>query len=230
MDVTLVVSQLTESAAALEPAAGGGAGSAAGGTLRGLPSAEPAPDQDKVVRFRRAMGEVLPGDDLAGPQDLHPGVPGQAARASGPPSTAPQRHVGDAILSGLNALSGDLQRIWSALQASAPAASSPAPARWVGPAESIDLTDPAEHRVAAARVLGDERKTAAPEGSEGQEGQEGLESPESPDAAPQGNPMPRIADLLQMQRHMTEFAVLFEAAGKGTSKVIDNTNQLVKMQ
>ncbi len=54
--------------------------------------------------------------------------------------------------------------------------------------------------------------------------------PLDPNATGPVNALPKVGELMAMQRDMVEFSFMFEALGKGTSKAIDNTNQLVKMQ
>lgn len=56
------------------------------------------------------------------------------------------------------------------------------------------------------------------------------QQPLDPNAPPDQAGVPKISELMAMQRDMVEFSLMFEAMGKGTSKTIDNTNQLVKMQ
>lgn len=194
MEGPLIVSQL----------AGLTADTGAGGGLGSSPALSP-PDDPSVSRFRRAMGQVLPGDDLVGPADLPIGAGAGDLAANRLPQ---QRHIGEAILSGLGALSNDLQRAWNNLRA-------PAGVAVPGPAESwVQPGQPAASATDALRRHGGPAQEGAPPGS----------VPAAPTAP--GS----LSDLLTMQKSMIEFSFRFEALGKGTSKFIDNTNQLVKMQ
>lgn len=56
------------------------------------------------------------------------------------------------------------------------------------------------------------------------------QQPLDPNAPLRNAGIPPIGELMAMQRNMVEFSLMYEAMGKGTSKTIDNTNQLVKMQ
>ncbi len=186
---------------------GGAAASTQGGLLRlGLPP------QGQVERFQAALGN----DDLAGPQDLGSGAAGpvdSAGAADGQGAGQRQgssHNVGDSILRGLGALSRDLTRVWNDVRGFGGApnalhAAEPGPARGGEVAHAqpnVDANANVKAKASAHEVSGPS-EAAGP---------------------------PRVSDLLAMQRSMVEFSFLFDAVGKGTSKAIEASNQLVKMQ
>lgn len=188
MDLMYLVSQLDGKLPAAvgrtveidsSPADGRGSGS-------GFHSVPPAgPDPALVERFNARLAGPLPGDDLAGPQDLRAD---EKVESPDPANRGERRTVGDAILSGLGGLSRDLQNAWDSVRGVSP----------------------------GAKAEGGAKKNP--------QGDHDAETP------PPGAGLPRVKELLEIQRSMVEFSFLFEAVGKGTSKAIENTNQLVKMQ
>lgn len=168
---------------------------------RALAGAAPVPASDAVSAARSAAGPRS-GDDLAGPEDLSRG-PGLSP--DGAPETAARPTLGDAILNGLGALTNDLRRAWDGVR-------------------RVPL--PTEAAAAQAQA----GQPPALGGAESGAGAEGVEGASNAAAGRSANGMPPVGELLELQRSMVEFAFLFEAVGKGTSKAIDNTNQLVKMQ
>jgi hypothetical protein len=186
---------------------GGAAASTQGGLLRlGLPP------QSQVERFQAALGN----DDLAGPQDLGSGAAGPvdssgAADGQGAGQRQGSSHnVGDSILRGLGALSRDLTRVWNDVRGMG-GALNPLQAAQPAPARGSDVANPQPDVHANANANANASAHGVPGPSE-------------------AVGSPRVGDLLAMQRSMVEFSFLFDAVGKGTSKAIEGTNQLVKMQ
>lgn len=178
------------------------------------------PTQGQVERFQAALGK----DDLAGPQDLGPDAPDVAGAADAADAAAGQgagqrqgssRNVGDSILRGLGALSRDLTRVWNDVR---------------GQGLALHAAEPLT--ASGKEVAEAQSSTGASDSASNSSSNSASNSastqvvPLQPEAA---NPS-RVGDLLAMQRSMVEFSFLFDAVGKGTSKAIDGTNQLVKMQ
>lgn len=183
---------------------GGAAASTQGGLLRlGLPP------QGQVERFQAALGN----DDLAGPQDLGSGAAGpvdSAGAADGQGAGQRQgssHNVGDSILRGLGALSRDLTRVWNDVR---------------GLGGTLNAAEPLAAR--GAEVANAQPNAQANANAHANASAHGVPGPSEAAGSP------RVGDLLAMQRSMVEFSFLFDAVGKGTSKAIEATNQLVKMQ
>lgn len=182
--------------------ASAGLGGAAASTQGGLLRLG-LPPQGQVERFQAALGN----DDLAGPQDLGSGAAGpvdSAGAADGQGAGLRQgssHNVGDSILRGLGALSRDLTRVWNDVR---------------GLGGTLNAAEPLAARGAeVANAQPNANANASAHGVPGPSEAAGS---------------PRVGDLLAMQRSMVEFSFLFDAVGKGTSKAIEATNQLVKMQ
>ena len=187
---------------------GGAAASTQGGLQRlGLPP------QGQVERFQAALGN----DDLAGPQDLGSGAAGpvdSAGAADGQGAGQRQgssHNVGDSILRGLGALSRDLTRVWNDVRGLGGALNAAEPLA----ARGAEVANAQPNAQANANAHANANANASAHGVPGPSEAAGS---------------PRVGDLLAMQRNMVEFSFLFDAVGKGTSKAIEATNQLVKMQ
>jgi len=214
---TLAIAPLTDSssgafgllAQAANPASaglGGAAASTQGGLQRlGLPP------QGQVERFQAALGH----DDLAGPQDLGSGAAGpvdSAGAADGQGAGQRQgssHNVGDSILRGLGALSRDLTRVWNDVR---------------GLGGALNAAEPLAARGAEVANAQPNAQANANAHANANASAHGVPGPSEAAGSP------RVGDLLAMQRNMVEFSFLFDAVGKGTSKAIEATNQLVKMQ
>lgn len=209
---------------------------ALGPVIKASPAAPPAAEQavgqgggglatsqqDALVqRFERHMTSGIAPDDPAGPGGPRSGWSPAGGNVQGIPATVPAvgsgglPNAGEAILRGLGALADDMQRVWRDIRRAAPTGAAQPP--------ESRLDDP----------VGPMQDEASGDDLAGPPQAEDVSLPPGP--ASQLQPlqsaqMPTLGGLLAMQASMVKFAFLYEAVGKGTAKVIDNTNQLVKMQ